>query len=179
MMRMNASIMGPALGIERAFPSAKVANVRRCLLERVRLIEHEHLGSYSAAGGLAMKCFLGIVGYSILGLLAGAGIIELAAAHGLAAIWVIILGIAGGFMTGLTHCLDDHDNRAISDSTAGWHQQPSSNFGLRGSRHCVRGRNSSLLPRPQNRFSFLFMDYRTGGTICGGKLGALSACCSH
>jgi hypothetical protein len=53
-----------------------------------------------------MKCFLGIVGYGILGLLAGAGIIELAAAHGIAAMWVIILGTAGGFMTGLTHCLD-------------------------------------------------------------------------
>jgi hypothetical protein len=53
-----------------------------------------------------VKCSASITGYMILGFLAAVGIVEAAAAQGLAAPWCYLLGIFGGGLTGLAHCLD-------------------------------------------------------------------------
>jgi len=53
-----------------------------------------------------MKCFASMTGCIILGLLAGLGVIDLAAAHGIEPIWCYILGVVGGVMSGLPPCLE-------------------------------------------------------------------------
>jgi predicted peptidase len=53
-----------------------------------------------------VKCLLSTIGCTILGLLAGIGIIEIAANHHVDAEWCYVLGFAGGFMTGITACMD-------------------------------------------------------------------------
>jgi hypothetical protein len=53
-----------------------------------------------------MKCFFSMTGGTILGLLTGIGIIDLAAAHGINAALCCTIGFLGGGMSGLPQCLD-------------------------------------------------------------------------
>jgi F0F1-type ATP synthase assembly protein I len=53
-----------------------------------------------------VKCSAGMIGGIILGIFTGIGVVEIAAAHGIAGVWCYTLGFLGGGMSGLPACLD-------------------------------------------------------------------------